>query len=78
MIYLDSGATSFRKPSGVSRAVQRALETCANPGRGGYRAALEAANTVFRCREAAAALFERIAADEEHHARMISRAMGDM
>jgi len=58
MIYLDSGATSFRKPSGVSRAVQRALETCANPGRGGYRAALEAANTVFRCREAAAALFD--------------------
>ena len=26
----------------------------------------------------AAALFERIAADEEHHARMLSRAMGDM
>ena len=32
----------------------------------------------FSCDKAAAALFERIAADEEHHARMISRAMGDM
>ena len=58
MIYLDNGATSFRKPSGVFRAVQHAMETCANPGRGGYREAMEAANTVYRCREVAAALFD--------------------
>ena len=34
MIYLDNGATSFRKPPGVYRAVERAMYTCANPGRG--------------------------------------------
>ena len=53
MIYLDNGATSFRKPPEVKAAVRRAMDTCANPGRGGYGAAMEAANTVFRCRERA-------------------------
>ena len=57
MIYLDNGATSFHKPPGVYRAVYRALQRCANPGRGGYPAAMEAAQTVFRCREEASALF---------------------
>ena len=28
MIYLDNGATSFRKPPGVYRAVERAMYTC--------------------------------------------------
>ena len=53
MIYLDNGATSFRKPPGVYRAVERAMYTCANPGRGGYGAAMEASETVYACREAA-------------------------
>ena len=57
MIYLDNGATSFRKPPGVYRAVERAMYTCANPGRGGYPAAMEASETVYACREAAAELF---------------------
>ena len=57
MIYLDNGATSFRKPPGVYRAVERAMYTCANPGRGGYGAAMEASETVYACREAAGALF---------------------
>ena len=57
MIYLDNGATSFHKPPEVSRAVHRALTSCANPGRGGYGAAMEAANQVYRCREAAGRLF---------------------
>lgn len=57
MIYLDSGATSFPKPAAVRRAVARAMETCANPGRGGYGAAMEAGNVVFSCREAAGKLF---------------------
>ena len=35
----------------------RAMEVCANPGRGGYGAAMEAARTVFACRETAAELF---------------------
>lgn len=51
MIYLDSGATSFPKPPSVERAVAYAMKNCANPGRGGYRAAREAAELVFRCRE---------------------------
>lgn len=57
MIYLDSGATSFPKPQSVRRAVVQALETCANPGRGGYEAAMAAGNTVFACRETAGRLF---------------------
>ena len=58
MIYLDNGATSFHKPPAVSVAVLKALKTCANPGRGGYPASLEAARTVYRCRERAAQLFD--------------------
>ena len=57
MIYLDNGATSFHKPGAVYRAVERAMRTCANPGRGGYGAAMEAARVVYGCREEAAKLF---------------------
>ena len=49
MIYLDNGATSFRKPPEVYRAVRMAMETCANPGRGGYPAARRAADAVYGC-----------------------------
>ena len=58
MIYLDNGATSFQKPPGVYNAMAWALETCANPGRGGYTAAMTAARRVFQCRERAAAMFD--------------------
>lgn len=58
MIYLDNGATSFHKPQAVTRAVQEAFASCANPGRGGYRAAMKAADVVFRCRERAGAFFD--------------------
>lgn len=57
MIYLDNGATSFHKPPQVRQAILEAMDRCANPGRGGYGAAMEAANRVFRCREAAGKLF---------------------
>ena len=57
MIYLDNGATSFHKPAAVYRAVAEAMQTCANPGRGGYRAAMEASRRLYDCREAAAELF---------------------
>ena len=40
MTYLDNGATSFHKPPQVLQAVCRAMRTCANPGRGGYAAAM--------------------------------------
>lgn len=57
MIYLDNGATSFPKPPQVVRAAADAMVQAANPGRGGYGAAMAAAETVFDCREQAAALF---------------------
>lgn len=57
MIYLDSGATSFRKPASVYRAAERAMRTCANPGRGGYEAAMGASRQIYRCREEAGTLF---------------------
>jgi len=56
--YLDSGATSFPKPPAVREAMIRALETCANPGRGGYPASMAAARTVLQCRERAGKLFD--------------------
>ena len=58
MIYLDNGATSFHKPAAVADAVRRAMFTCANPGRGGYPAAMAAARTVLRCRERASQMFD--------------------
>lgn len=58
MIYLDNGATSFHKPGAVYRAVTEAMRTCANPGRGGYEAAMEASRRLYGCREAAAKLFD--------------------
>lgn len=57
MIYLDHAATSLLKPVAVEKAVARALRTLASPGRGGHPPAMLAAETVFRCREAAAELF---------------------
>ncbi|MBQ2383524.1 MAG: aminotransferase class V-fold PLP-dependent enzyme [Oscillospiraceae bacterium] len=57
MIYLDNGATSFHKPPAVLRAVQEALRTCANPGRGSHRPAMAAAERIYDCREAASRLF---------------------
>lgn len=57
MIYLDNGATSFHKPRQVYRAVEAAMKSCANPGRGGYAAALLAAGKVYDCRETAAKFF---------------------
>lgn len=57
MIYLDNGATSFHKPPVVHQTMLRAMQRCANPGRGGYPAAMAAAQQVYACREAAGAMF---------------------
>ena len=57
MIYLDSAATSLIKPRSVGYAMQKALETMSSPGRGGYTAAMRAADTVLDCRIAACKLF---------------------
>lgn len=57
MIYLDSAATTLQKPPEVARAVARAINRMASPGRGGHRPAMLAAQTAYACREEAAALF---------------------
>ena len=57
MIYLDSAATTFQKPPSVSAAMQNALLTMSSPGRGGYPAAMKAAETAFQCRSELAGLF---------------------
>ena len=58
MIYLDSAATSLLKPKSVAIAVSRAINNMASPGRGTYKAAMRAADTVFECRELACKLFD--------------------
>ena len=57
MIYLDNAATTLIKPVSVGRAMLRAMQECASPGRGGHRAAMRAAELVYCCRETAAELF---------------------
>lgn len=57
-IYLDNAATSHPKPEAVYRATDRTLrELGASPGRGSYRAAIEASRLLFETRLAAARLF---------------------
>lgn len=57
MIYLDSAATTFQKPPAVARAMGEALATLSSPGRGGYPAAMLAADKAFDCRTELAELF---------------------
>ena len=57
MIYLDSAATTFQKPPAVEAAVTEALRTMSSPGRGGYPAAMAAADAAFDCRSELAELY---------------------
>ena len=57
MIYLDSAATTFQKPSAVEAAMVEALRAMSSPGRGGYPAAMAAAEAAFDCRSELAELF---------------------
>lgn len=58
MIYLDNAATAWPKSAAVSEALINALwEFGGNPGRGGHRMSIAAAEAVYRCREKAAAYF---------------------
>ena len=57
MIYLDNAATTLPKPVSVERAVCRAMQSMASPGRGAHPPAMRAAETLFQCRCAAAELF---------------------
>lgn len=64
MIYLDSAATSFQKPKTVPQAMWKAMNQYASPGRGGYPAAMNAAELLYKCREAAADFFDVSAPDQ--------------
>src|SRR5688500_10036081 len=56
-IYLDNAATSWPKPQGVYRAVDRYLRECGAPaGRSAYAEAVEAARIVDGARGAVARL----------------------
>jgi cysteine desulfurase family protein len=57
MIYFDSAATSFQKPPTVGAAMQEALSGMSSPGRGGYPAAMKAADTALQCRTELQELF---------------------
>ena len=57
MIYLDSAATTFQKPETVGRAMETALREMSSPGRGGYPAAMRAAQMLLDCRTELAELF---------------------
>ncbi len=52
LIYLDNAATTFPKPQGVLRAVDKCLrDFCGNPSRGSNPLAMKSAETVFDCRQ---------------------------
>lgn len=57
MIYLDNAATTLHKPPGVSKNTAWAVSHLSSPGRGGHRTAMAAAETAYKCRSAAARLF---------------------
>lgn len=58
LIYFDNAATSYPKPPAVLRAVGEVMRgEYGNPGRGGHRATLAAAERVYRCRAALAEMF---------------------
>ena len=67
MIYLDSAATSFQKPPQVLRAAEKALREASSPGRGGYGAAMRAAELMLDAREEAAAFFKYLDGPEAKH-----------
>ena len=56
--YLDNAASTWPKPQGVIRAVERVLsETAANPGRSAHNLSVEAARIIADAREAIASIF---------------------
>ena len=57
MIYLDCAATSLQKPAAVGVAAGNAVRRLASPGRGGYPAAMDAADVLLDCRTELAGLF---------------------
>ena len=58
MIYFDNGATTGKKPQGVIKACEYALQNlCVNPGRGGYEASVKCAELIYSARNKVSRLF---------------------
>lgn len=58
MIYFDNAATTYKKPAGVIREVNRCIKKySANPGRGVHSMALKAGEAVYNAREGVARFF---------------------
>ncbi len=57
MIYFDNAATTLPKPNGVVDAVAKAMCECGNAGRSAHPAAVQSAETLYRCREAVGKMF---------------------
>lgn len=57
MIYLDNAATSLPNPKTVEQAVIASLRNHAGYNRGGHTSAMQSAELVFACRQAAADFF---------------------
>lgn len=58
MIYFDHAATSFPKPTAVADRMSEYLTLCGgNAGRGAHRSSMQAAETLYECRVAAARFF---------------------
>lgn len=56
-IYFDNAATTLKKPETVIRAVEQAMRTLGNSGRGAHDCSLGSMRTVYEAREWAAKLF---------------------
>ena len=63
MIYLDSAATSFRRPKEVGRAVLRAMDSMGNGYRGTHEAAMETTRTIHETRLLLSEMFNAGGAD---------------
>ncbi|MEW8998414.1 MAG: aminotransferase class V-fold PLP-dependent enzyme [Thermoanaerobacter sp.] len=57
MIYFDNAATSWPKPDGVYREVEKVLRNCGNPGRGGHKMALVSGRVIFEARQEICSIF---------------------
>ncbi|GLC82027.1 aminotransferase class V-fold PLP-dependent enzyme [Lacrimispora brassicae] len=57
MIYLDNAATSYQKPEEVRNAVNHAMVSLGNSGRGAHGASLDASRLIFDTRRLLAELF---------------------
>ena len=57
MMYFDNGATTYPKPASVIKAMNDALVSCGNPGRGGHILGRNAEKILYGCRVEAAQLF---------------------